>query len=317
MLGFILGPVAQATALEIFYPADKTYVTHADYLVIEGGEPQLEAMVLAFNGLRSAPINVGDPSYRKVFGDMLIIPSPPFEKGKNEIVVEGYVAGKLVRSTQATIYYKPDYTVPPPEGFTRFVMHFAEKESRCAGCHTMQVDEVQMSISDPVQNPCLSCHKAMLKQKYVHGPVGSYSCGDCHVLATKGQKYPVAYTGASLCNECHDDKTEEFKVNKYVHGPVAAGLCESCHDPHGGNYRYQLIVDTNSLCLGCHEKVAVRKHVVQGTDNSHPIGGVKLSRGGDELTCASCHNPHGQASPAFLRGGSLSTFEICKRCHIK
>ena len=60
-----------AWGVEIFYPADRTYVRQADYLIVKGGTPQLEAMVLAFNGLRSAPINVGDPNYRKMFQDLV------------------------------------------------------------------------------------------------------------------------------------------------------------------------------------------------------------------------------------------------------
>ncbi|PLY11643.1 MAG: cytochrome C [Desulfuromonas sp.] len=316
---FILGPVAQAAAVEIFYPADRTYVTHADYLIIKGGNPQLEAMVLAFNGLRSAPINVGDPNYRKAFGDMLIIPSPPFEKGQNEIVVEGYVAGKLMRSSQATIYYQPDYTVAPPESFVRFVMHIPEREAGCAGCHTMQVDEAQMSISDPAQNPCLSCHKAMVKGKYVHGPVGSFSCGDCHLIAETGEKYPVAMHGAGLCNECHDDKAEEFKRNAFVHGPVAAGMCEACHDPHGSANPRQLIERVNVLCLGCHVDIEKSSHVVRGVGGaSHPLEGAKNPRNPKEpFSCVSCHDPHGGTGKTFLIEGQTQAFGVCTYCHEK
>jgi len=314
----LLGPAALAGAVEIFYPSDMTYVPHADYLIVKGGAPQLETMVLAFNGLRSEPINVGDVGYRRVFRDLLIIPAPPFEVGRNEIVAEGYVAGKLVSSAHATIYYQPDYTEAPPEGFQKFVMHVPDKEAKCADCHVMQIDKAQMSISDPGKNPCLSCHKAMIKEKYVHGPVGSYSCGDCHTISKKGERYPVAKRGAQLCNECHEEQHKAFRQNAYVHGPVAVGLCETCHDPHGSSERFQLVKPTNDLCLGCHERVGRTRHVVQGVATSHPLKGVKdPSAPGRELSCASCHNPHGQSGPAFLRGGALTAYEVCGRCHKK
>lgn len=308
--------VAPAGALEIFYPADKTYVARANYLIVKGGEPQLEAMVLAFNGLRSAPINVGDTNYRKVFKDILIIPAPPFEEGGNEIVVEGYVGGKLVRSAQASIYYRPDRTEPAPEGYRPFVMHLPDREAKCAGCHQMKTDVPQMSISDPNENPCYSCHKGMLKKKYVHGPVGSISCGDCHVIATAGAKYPVPKKNAELCNECHEDKTEEYKLSKFVHGPVAAGLCQTCHDPHGSDVSAQLISPVERLCHDCHESSAVDHHVI----TNHPFGMEPLkdpSRPGRDLECISCHNPHSGAHSYFFVDGISSSFSLCSRCHKK
>jgi len=319
-MGWLLaGSVATACAVEIFYPADRTYVPHADYLIVKGGEPQLEAMVLAFNGLRSAPINVGDPNFRKVFGDMLIIPAPPFELGQNEIVVEGYVAGKLVRSAQATIYYQPDYTEAPPEGFEPFVMHLPEREAECVKCHVMQVDEAQMSISDPEQNPCISCHRAMIKEKHVHGPVGSYSCGDCHLIADGGAKYPVSEHGEALCNECHDDKTEEMKRNNFVHGPVAVGMCESCHDPHGSAHVGQMISPVNELCLGCHVDATKGGHVIRGVFGKvHPLEKVAdPSRQGRDMSCVSCHDPHGGAGRYFFYDGVTTPFAICGGCHQK
>ena len=319
VLGVFFGGAVNSGAVEIFYPADGSYINHANYLIIKGGSPQLEALVIAFNGLRSAPIAVGAPAYRKVFKDILIIPTPPFEKAKNEIVVEGYVGGKLVRSAHATIYYQPDYTEPAPEGFESFVMHFAKKELKCQGCHIMDVDEAQMSIADASENPCMPCHRSMIKQKYVHGPVGSYSCGDCHTLSTDGMKYPVVKSGAGLCNECHDDKTAEFKQNNYVHGPVAAGICETCHDPHGSSHPKQLIAPVNEVCLGCHVDALKQGHVTRGpTGEMHPVSGVKdPSRPGKELNCVSCHNPHGEAGRFFLVGGAMSSFELCSTCHEK
>lgn len=308
-----------AWGVEIFYPADKTYVRRANYLIVNGGEPQLEAVVLAFNGLRSAPINVGDPNYRRVFGSLLIIPAPPFEVGQNEIVVEGYVAGKLVRSANATIYYQPDFTEPSPEGFEPFVMHLSEREAQCGGCHVMEADAAQMSISDPAQNPCVSCHKGMLRDKYVHGPVGSLSCGDCHIVAKSGQKYPVRERGAALCNECHDDKTEEFARNKFVHGPVAAGMCEVCHDVHGSANPAQLVFSGNALCISCHEQVNADMHVLRGVAGSgHPVEGKKNPANEDKpFGCVSCHNPHGGASKVFWPNGITSKFRLCGHCHDK
>lgn len=316
-LGCLLVFAGSAWGVEIFYPSDKTVVRNANYLIVRGEAPQLEAMVLAFNGLRSAPINVGDPNYRRVFKDLLIIPSPPFELGRNEIVVEGYVGGKLVRSAQASIYYQPDLTVSAPAGFQPFVMHVPEREAKCTECHVMQIDEAQMSISDAAQNPCISCHKVMVKEKYVHGPVGSFSCGDCHTLATSGQKYPVTARGAELCNECHDDKTDEYKSNKYVHGPVAVGLCGTCHDPHGSGERGQLHEKVNRMCLGCHEQVVKKPHVLTGvTGKTHPFEAKKdPSDPTRRMTCVSCHDPHASNVKYFMAGGVTSRWGLCRRCH--
>ncbi len=306
----------QVTALEIVYPADKTFFSRSNYLVVKGGAPALDAVVIAINGLRSEPIPVGSPEYRKLFKDFLIL-QPEFEKGKNQVVVEGMIGGKLARTASADVFYQADPSQAVPGSYKPFVMHLPEQEALCAPCHSMNPDKAELKVESAKGNPCASCHKGMLQSKFVHGPAGVFRCTYCHQVESRPAKYQPRPGGAAVCNECHGDKAADFMRNKFVHGPVAIGECTLCHDPHGSDQPAQMTAKINTLCLGCHESVGKGGHVVRGVSGKfHPLEGPKNPANPSiPFSCASCHDPHGGQGQNFFVAGIVDRFQLCSHCH--
>lgn len=306
-------------ALEIVYPADKTWVNSSTHLVIKGGSaPRLEGMKVEVDGVLSDYLDLSSEAYRKAFGDMLIV-EPVLEPGKNKLVVQGFVGGAVVATAKATVYYYPEPSALPPFGINRFIMHVPERETLCAPCHEMNPSPEALSETDPRKNPCAGCHKLLLKKKYVHGPAGALRCGYCHDPSSTPSKYRVRGSESKLCFECHQDKVEDFARIGNLHGPVAAGNCSACHDPHGSDFQGQMPAHTNDVCLGCHARIAKEIHVVRSVEGkAHPLKGVKDPvRPGRELTCAGCHSPHGSNAVFFFRDDAASRFVLCRRCHKK
>jgi predicted CXXCH cytochrome family protein len=308
-----------ALSLEIVYPADKTSVTRSDFLIIKGGStPPLEGMTIELGGTKSDLIDVSSPEYRAAFKDLLIL-EPDFSPGKNLVRVEGFVAGKKVAGAVAEIFYQADPTAAVPKGFKPFVMHIPAREALCAPCHNMNPDKIEINAETAETNPCAACHRRMLDKSHVHGPAGVYRCGYCHDPASKPARYATPADEAALCNGCHSDKVAAFKANKFVHGPVAAGLCLICHDSHATDNPAQMVAPINDVCLGCHEAIGTGIHVVRGVGGAgHPLKGVPdPSQPGRELSCASCHDPHGGKTGSFLQRGITSRFALCQICHQK
>lgn len=320
---FCLSIVASACAekLALIYPEDKTVVSRSDFLIIKGGDaPPLEEMIIEVNGVASDPLDISTAEYKATFADLLIL-EPTWTSGKNSVVVQGLVGGKVVATVKAEIYYSShnDPVAITPPGFQPFVMHTAGKEALCKPCHNMQPSDAQLKNGTAESNPCASCHARMFKQKFVHGPEGVFQCADCHDSKSAPQRWQVTKTELTLCGECHVDKIDDFKKNTFVHGPVAVGGCIVCHDPHASEQPAQLVAPVNTLCLGCHSNVAGRLHVTRGVaGKGHPLDKVRDPANPErQLSCASCHNPHGGASSAFFQGGARSPMTLCQYCHKK
>lgn len=315
-----LFPVS-ALAIEIIYPADKTVVVRSDFLIIKGGDkPLLEELIIDVNGEASEPLDISSAEYKEAFADFLIL-EPEWNTGKNTINIKGLVGGKVVATSKAEIFYSShaDPVGIIPKGFQPFVLHTPEKESLCTPCHNMNPTAAELRGATAENNPCASCHARMFDQKFVHGPEGVFQCVDCHDSNSKPQRWQVTKDELTLCGECHIDKIDDFKKNAFVHGPVATGSCVICHDPHASSQPAQLVAAINPLCLGCHSQVEKRAHVIRGVGgNSHPLDKSKDPLHPDRtLSCASCHNPHGEASKSFFIMGATSSFSLCKHCHKK
>lgn len=314
-----LAPAAQA--LDIIYPGDKTVVGRSDFLIIKGGmQPFLDAMIIEMNGVTSDPIDISSPEYQAAFSDFLIL-EPEWSQGKNTLIVKGLQGGKEVVSRKAEIYFRKvdDPAAIVPKGFSPFIMHTPEQEELCVPCHNMKPTAEQLRGATSEGNPCASCHKRMLDAKFVHGPEGVFQCSDCHDGQSKPTRWQVTKPILALCGECHTDKIDDFRKNAFVHGPVAVGDCTLCHDPHAANEPAQLVAPVNSLCLGCHENVSKSMHVVRGVGGKgHPLDKVPdPSQPGKKLSCSSCHNPHGGASPALFRRNIPNSYALCNICHQK
>ncbi len=149
---------------------------------------------------------------------------------------------------------------------------------------------------------CLECHATFLdkvKLPFVHTPVKSGDCVDCHSPhASDHGKLLSAGTNA-LCARCHPGAIAEKA--RSIHAPVAAGECVKCHDPHASASRNVLRLSGNQLCAGCHpERVAA---AAQSRFQHSPVA----------KDCLGCHDPHASTRAPFLLKKEVPA--LCGGCH--
>jgi predicted CXXCH cytochrome family protein len=105
------------------------------------------------------------------------------------------------------------------------------------------------------------------------------------------------------------------------HGPIDAGMCELCHDPHGSGTIAQLKMPINKLCLSCHEQIGAEAHVNRSSyGEGHPLSGkpdISSKGKGRELSCVSCHEPHGGEFRYYFQAGKENRMDLCQYCHKK
>jgi len=317
----VLLAAAPAAALEIISPADNTIVADTTRLVIKGGDqPPIEAITIAVNGEKSDLLDISSAAYRQSFQDFVFL-EVVYDPGVNRIEVEGYAGGKRVAETKVKVYF-PQGVIEPPAPFAVKFFHTPEREALCTGCHhNLEPSAKDLANPVPGQNPCSTCHGAIINGKLVHGPAGVYDCTVCHDPKSAPAKYALADRDGRFCGECHDDVVDAARKSPFVHGPVASGLCLACHDPHASD-AFGLVrgATLNASCGSCHPAVAEQKiHGIRTvTGASHPLEGKKdPARPGAPFTCASCHEPHAAETASYLRGGKVSGFNFCKLCHVK
>lgn len=305
-------------AIDFIYPSPNSAVTSSGHLIFKLNKVETTSLRITHNGLVSDPVDVGDPEFRKLFQDFFIAQSL-WDPGVNKLVVDLFNGDQKIESANLSVFYAPaDGSQKVLPEFKSVVLHRPEKERFCQSCHVMNPTPAQMNSSVEKNNPCFVCHKKMLAVKYVHGPAGTYSCGYCH--ASKGTpKHAVPKRGAALCYECHSDMEPQIKKKKFVHGPVEAGMCDVCHDPHGSQNESQLIKPINELCISCHGHIGTQLHVLRiPSGEGHPLKGKQdpAKKGsGREMSCVSCHNPHGGTVRYFFVNNSDDRMMLCQMCH--
>lgn len=197
--------------------------------------------------------------------------------------------------------------------------HSAYTLGRCAGCHEPHgSDHSGLVRQEPMSGTCFRCHTDdVTGRAFVHAPVAAGHCEMCHEPHTssfpRGMRTPVNFT----CGMCHIEEARPDLL--WPHQAVKADGCVVCHDAHGSNYELGLRRPVMELCTSCHPGYEDGQHAertVRGT--GHPMGpGVDDPLvEGRELTCVSCHNPHGSNNPAmFYRG--FQRMAMCVECHRK
>jgi len=316
----LLSVINAVAAIEFVYPAPFSWVAKPGHMIVKFNQVNITAARITLNGLASEMIDVGSPEYLKLFQDYFIAQSL-WDNGRNNLTIDLFRSGQRIESASTTIYYTGgDSTSRVPPEFSSNTLHTPDKERMCLPCHNMNPTPAQMNSNVEKNNPCFGCHKKMLSVKYVHGPAGTYSCGYCH--SNKGTpKHAVPKRGAALCYECHADMALQLKKRSFVHGPVEAGMCEACHDSHGSGSESQLIKPVNELCISCHGHIRTTAHVVRiPTGEGHPLSGKPdpAKKGtGREMSCISCHNPHGGDVRYFFVNAAEDRMALCQMCHNK
>lgn len=199
-------------------------------------------------------------------------------------------------------------------------LHGPSANVYCMSCHRKGIGNTRITmLTGQVDEVCFQCHvnkRKIKNRKHIHGPVGTGDCTICHDPHGDDYKFQLWADGQSdLCIGCHGDKKNSSKksIGYYPHGIILGGGCIACHSPHATNYRFQLYKPINELCVSCHNALA-------NMDKGHPVGSHPMKgkddprREGRELSCTSCHSPHG-SNFRFLLIGDILGGHVCNKCH--
>jgi len=149
---------------------------------------------------------------------------------------------------------------------------------------------------------CLECHTTFqdtVKLPFVHTPVKSGNCVDCHSPHASDHGKLLSADANALCARCHAGRIPEKALS--VHAPVAAGECVKCHDPHASTNRNTLRIPGNQICAGCHQELFAA--ATQSKFRHSPAG----------KDCLGCHDPHASGRSPFLLKKEVPA--LCSGCH--
>jgi predicted CXXCH cytochrome family protein len=149
---------------------------------------------------------------------------------------------------------------------------------------------------------CVQCHTGIeetLALPFVHTPVKSGDCADCHDPHASEHGKLLEAEPDAICGKCHDGMVP--KDAKSTHAPAMQGQCVKCHDPHGSTQKANLRTSGSALCFDCHKDLGA---AVQAASHKH---------GPVEKSCLTCHDPHAStASRALLEKPPPA---LCVGCH--
>jgi len=149
---------------------------------------------------------------------------------------------------------------------------------------------------------CLECHdkfKEKLKDKFIHTPVKSGECSECHNPHTSRHGKLLDTDTNKICIKCHQGIIPAKAQS--VHKVAMEGNCVKCHDPHGSNNKNNLLKAGNELCFTCHKTIG--DAVTKAKFKHNPV----------EKGCLTCHDPHGSSKSKDLLKKEL--ISLCSDCH--
>ncbi|MCL5991340.1 MAG: cytochrome c3 family protein [Bacteroidetes bacterium] len=105
----------------------------------------------------------------------------------------------------------------------------------CENCHDAKSAN-RLNASEP--GLCYQCHDDFSKNlRYVHGPIASGYCTQCHEPHQGKYKNLLIRDGQKLCYYCHEKNDVLENEN---HTGIEDTKCWDCHDPHGSNEKHFL-----------------------------------------------------------------------------
>jgi predicted CXXCH cytochrome family protein len=181
--------------------------------------------------------------------------------------------------------------------------HNSELERSCTSCHE-GLPSADSGAS--MKADCGVCHKSKTAASYLHAPAEMKECASCHSWSVEKKAVVVEKGVPTACYDCHSEKQAQVESSASAH-PVASE-CLTCHSPHGTEQNHIVKDRVYSLCTSCHEDQKINHPV-----GRHPLQFATL-KNGDEISCVTCHNPHGSANEHLLRfpGGRMG---VCAQCH--
>jgi DmsE family decaheme c-type cytochrome len=180
-----------------------------------------------------------------------------------------------------------------------------------------------VSAAPAIGKECADCHQAVV-QGFTTNPHARLArdganCASCHAgaheHAQSGDPAQVfsfrgatAERGSEVCLECHRNNRVQTFWRGSAHETHEVG-CTSCHAVHGGHPKLLASDEQSATCFRCH--FDVRADVTKRS--THALrDATRLSTAG-QMTCSSCHNPHGARSRSLIDARSVN--DKCFECH--
>ncbi len=261
----------------------------------------------------------------------------PRQPNLGPIVLAFLVMVWLGACTDTVYRDRPPFN-PPPDAASGFLGYFSAStgQTTCGNCHVDHQGDwakhghadafATLENSGHAQSFCYGCHTVSeygntvdsaagwnKVQSVAYHDVQCESChgpGETHVTTPDGNTSPLAsiqadtgLLGSGTCAECHSG----------VHHPFVEQWRESRHGEANTH------ASTNASCQPCHEgRGALRAWNVTG--NYKEKTDVVTLANAAGITCAVCHDPHGNDNPGELRFPiSDPTLEnnLCMKCHAR
>jgi predicted CXXCH cytochrome family protein len=189
-------------------------------------------------------------------------------------------------------------------GMIRPTAHPPFAEGSCDTCHSDPKAKPGAAAA-AVPDLCVVCHEARAGG---HPVAVERSCVACHTPHASSGPALIKGRERLVCLTCHTDIAAK-RAGAVSYHPVFGSNqdCTTCHELHTGKTEALLKKqDALETCKTCH---------AQHAQFAHPMGeGVKdPSRPGKNVTCLSCHDPHGTTFRQFLLADPRQ--DLCVRCH--
>jgi hypothetical protein len=187
VLLFNLTADGSSKILTLHYPPDKSVVA-ADYVSVSLSIPE------GFDGHVKVEVNKYETT--KILPGQFRCFRVPLDLGINTIDLMAESGGNSVDQISINVFRRSKrisrYRIPPPE--FKIAFFHMQDHSECAGCHVLDPTEtdrkpakiLKLSVKSDNEmsgssvSTCYSCHKGILSNKYLHGPVVVWSCLSCH-----------------------------------------------------------------------------------------------------------------------------------------
>jgi hypothetical protein len=205
------------------------------------------------------------------------------------------------------------------------------KEGTCRYCHKSETEENRISFRKASHIACIDCHREILLQKKIAGPI---ECNGCHnpedqklievvkeIPRMKRQQPNTVFVKTSTANNAAIEPRmnavpfshqahEGYNNNCRVCHHASLSACSECHTLLGSD-KGQLItleksmhdVNSEQSCMGCH----ARKQKDKSCAGCHTF--IPRTSQSDEASCKTCHmgpQPSSEESPESALNDALA-----------